>query len=46
MSVKGKGRKKVDRQAVAKANDYVRGANWQKGQVRDENKYSDNSIAL
>lgn len=44
--VKGKGRKKVDRQAVAKANGYVRGENRQKDQVRNENKYSDDSIAL
>ena len=43
---KGKGRQKVDRHAVAKANGYVRGANREKDQVRNENKYSDESVAL
>lgn len=43
---KGRGKQKIDRQAVAKANGYIRGAHREKDQVRNKNHYSDDSIAL
>lgn len=43
--VKGRGKQKNDRQAVAKANGYVCGAN-QEDKIRNDNHYSDHSIAL
>lgn len=43
---KGRGRQKIDRRALAKANGYVRGANREEDQIRKDNHYSDDSIAL
>lgn len=43
---KGRGKQKIDRQAVAKANGYIHRANWEKDQTRNNNHFSDKSIAL
>ena len=43
---KGRGKQKTDRRAVAKANGYIRGANREKDQNRNDNDYSEESVAL
>lgn len=43
---KGRGKQKIDRQAVAKANGYIRGANREKDQTRNDSDYAAGSMVL
>lgn len=43
---KGRGKAKIDKCAVAKANGYIRGVNHKKDSARNEYKYLDETIEL